>query len=191
MSSEQERHEAAVKQAMEIAGRHPLPLHARSLTAAENRALQRKELGCLFDGGAMLLVIAPFSLLLSGDPGIAWRVAPWCLGAAPIVWGIGWLLKRRAGRGYVDPRIEVEATEEGVIVFHGDDTSLRHDYASLSVAVVPGPFERNPFLNILLELPGGEAIALDNSHYKNGRTTGAAILARVKAAGGRVRPAEE
>lgn len=188
--SDRERHEAAVKQAIEIAGRHPLPLHARSLTARENRAMQRKELGCLFDGGALLLAALPFSLLLSGDPGIAWRVAPWCLAAAPIVWGIGWLLKWRAGRGYVDPRIEVEATEEGVVVFHGDETSLRHDYATLSVAVVPGPFERNPFLNVVLELPSGP-IALDNGHYRRGRTTGAAILARVKAAGGEVRPAED
>lgn len=188
--SEAERHEAAVKQAIEIAGRHKLPLHARSLTARENRALQRKELGCLFDGGALLLVALPFSLLLSGDPGIAWRVAPWCLGAAAIVWATGKLLKWRAGRGYVDPRIEVEATEEGVVVFHGDETSLRYDYGAIGVAVVPGPFERNPFLHIVLELPSGP-IALDNGHYRRGRTTGAAILARVKAAGGRVRPAEE
>lgn len=185
-----ERHEAAVRQAIEIAGRHRLPLAARSLTARENRALQRKEVGCLFDGGALLLVVAPFSLLLSGDPGIAWRVAPWCLGAAPIVWGIGWALKRRAGRGYVDPRIEVEATEDGVIVFHGDETSLRYDYGAIGVAVVPGPFERNPFLHAVLELPSGP-IPLDNGHYRHGRTTGAAILARVKAAGGRVRPIED
>ena len=189
--SEAERHEAAVRQAIEIAGRHPLPLAARSLTAAENRKLQRKELGCLFDGGAFLLAVLPFSLLLSGDPGIAWRIAPWCLGAAPIVWGIGWLLKRRAGKGYVDPRIELEATEEGLIVFHGDGTSLRHDYAALSLQVRPGAFERAEFLGIVLELPGGEALSLDNSHYRFGRTAGAAILARVKAAGGRVRPIED
>ena len=188
--SEAERHEAAVKQAIEIAGRHPLPLHARSLTARENRAMAVREVGCLFDGGALLLFVLPFSLLLSGDWDFARSVAPWCLGAAPIVWGIGWLLKRRAGRGYVDPRIEVEATEEGVVVFHGDETSLRHDYAALSVAVVPGAFERNPFLNIVLELPSGP-IVLDNGHYRRGRTTGAAILARVKAAGGEVRPAED
>ena len=188
--SEADRHEAAVRQALEIAARNPLPLTARSFTAAENGAAQRKEMGCLFDGAAGLLLLLPFLLLLSGDPAIAWRVAPWCIGAAPLVWGIGWLLKRRAGRGYVDPRLELEATEEGLIVWHADETSLRHDYADLAVQVRPGAFDRNPFLAIVLELPSGP-VALDNSHYKRGRTTGAAILAQVKAAGGRVTPAED
>lgn len=188
--SEADRHEAAVRQALEIAARNPLPLTARSLTEAENKAAQRKEMGCLFDGGAGLLVLLPIMLLLSGDPAIAWRVAPWCMGAAPLVWGIGWLLKRRAGRGYVDPRLELEATDEGLIVRHADKTSLRHDYANLAVRVRPGAFERNPFLTIVLELPSGP-IPLDNSHYSRGRTTGAAILARVKAAGGHVSPAED
>lgn len=185
-----ERHEAAVAQALEIAARNPLPLTARSLTVAENRALQRRELGCLFDGGAMLLLIAPFTLLLSGDPAFAWRVAPWCLGAAPLVWAIGWLLKWRAGRGYTDPRIAVEAGEDGLTVWHNDAIPMRYDYAELIVEVRPGAFERNPFLAIVLALPEG-AIALDNSHFKRGRTTGAAILARVQAAGGAVRPAED
>jgi hypothetical protein len=188
--SEADRHEAAVAQALEIAARNPLPLRARSLTAAENGAAQRKEVGCLFDGAAGLLALLPVLLLLSGDPAIAWRVAPWCIGAAPLVWAIGWLLKRRAGRGYVDPRLELEASEEGLIVRHSDETSLRLAYAALTVRVRPGAFERNPFLAILLELPSGP-IPLDNSHYKSGRTTGAAILARVQAAGGRIEPAED
>jgi hypothetical protein len=187
--SEQERHEAAVKQALEIAGRHPLPLATRSLTPRENRAMQRKEIGCLFDGGAFLLVVLPFSMLLSGDPGIAWRILPWCLGAAPVVWGIGWLLKRRAGRGYVDPRIEVEAAEDGLTISR-DGAAQRLDYGALAVTVRPGAFERNPFEAAILELPSGP-IALDNGHYKHGRTTGAAILARVLAGGGQVRPAED
>lgn len=194
--SELERHEKAVAQALEIAGRHKLPQRARSLTARENRAMAVKEVGCLFDGGAFLLLVLPFSLLLSGEPGFAWRVAPWCWVAAPIVWGIGWALKRRAGRGYVDPRIEIEASADGVTVWQGDGTSLRHDYAALGVAVVPGAFQRNPFEAAVLELPApstgsGQALTLDNGRFRNGRTTGAAILARVKAAGGRVRPAEE
>ena len=119
MSDRQERHEAAIAQAMEIAARNPLPLTARSLTPGENRIAQRKEVGCLFDGGAMLLLLLPFMLLLSGDPAIAWRVAPWCLGAAPLVWGIGWLLKRRAGKGYVDPRLVLEAGEDALTVRRG------------------------------------------------------------------------
>jgi hypothetical protein len=183
-----ERHEQAVKQALEIAARNPLPLAARSLTAAENRALQRKELGCLFDGGALLLLIAPFTLLLSGDPAFAWRVAPWCLGAAPVVWAIGWLLKWRAGRGYVDPRIVVEAGEDGLTIRRGG-AAERLEYGALAVAVRPGAFERNPFEAIVLELAGGP-IELDNSRFKRGRTTGAAILARAQAAGGAVRPVE-
>ena len=187
--SERERHEKAVAQALEIAARNPLPLVARSLTAAENMAMQRRELGCVFDGAAMLLLLLPLLLLLSGDPAIVWRVAPWCVGAAPLVWGLGWLLKWRAGRGYVDPRIELEAGEDGIVVWHGDEISLPHAYAGLNVAVRPGAFERNPFLGLVLERPGG-SIMLDNAHFKRGRTTGAAILARVKAAGGTVRPAE-
>ncbi|MGQ0660089.1 hypothetical protein [Sphingosinicella sp.] len=188
MSDRQQRHEAAVKQAIAIAARNPLPLVARSLTAAENRAAQRKEIGCLFDGGAMLLVIAPFTLLLSGDPDFAWRVAPWCLGAAPLVWAIGWLLKWRAGRGYVDPGIEIEAAADGLTIRRGQDVE-RLDYGALSLAVRPGAFERNPFLSVVLDLPAGP-IELDNSHFRRGRTTGAAILAKVQAAGGAARPAE-
>ncbi len=187
--SEAERHEKAVAQAIEIAGRNPLPLTARSLTAAENRALQRKEIGCLFDGGAMLLALMPLMLLLSGDPAFAWRVAPWCLGAAPVVWAIGWLLKWRAGRGYVDPRIELEASEDGLTIRRGG-VAERLDYAGLSIAVRAGAFERNPFEAIVLDAPSGP-ITLDNGHFKRGRTTGAAILARVRAAGGRVHPVED
>lgn len=187
--SVEERHEEAVKQALEIAARNPPPLTARSLTAAENRIAQRKELGCLFDGGAMLLLIAPVTLLLSGDPDFAWAVAPWCWAAAPVVWVIGWLLKWRAGRGYADPRIEVEAAADGLTV-RRDGTEERLAYGALAVAVRPGAFDRNPFLGLVLELPDGP-IALDNAHFRRGRTTGAAILARVQAAGGAVRPAED
>lgn len=189
MSVEQ-RHQAALAQATEIAARNPLPISARSLTAAENGAMQRKEVGCLFDGGAMLLALLPVMLLLSGDPAIVWRMAPWCLGAAPLVWAIGWLLKRRAGRGYVDPRLELEAAVDGLTVRRGDGMSLALDYAALSVAVRPGAFDRNPFLAIVLELSSG-SIALDNAHFRRGRTTGAAILAQVKAAGGRIHPLED
>ena len=189
--SEQERHDKAVAQAIEIAGRHPLPLTTRSLTAAENRKLQRKELGCLFDGGAMLLALAPFMLLLSGDPAFAWPRR--ALVPRP--------RRRSSGRsagcssggpaGAMSiPRIEIEAGEDGV-----DDPARRRpaerlDYGALVVAVRPGAFEREPFLSIVLELPDGP-IELDNGHYRFGRTTGAAILARVQAAGGRVRPAED
>jgi hypothetical protein len=187
--SDADRHQKAVAQAIEIAGRNPLPLTARSLTAAENRTLQRKELGCLFDGGAMLLALLPLLLFLSGDPGFAWRVAPWCLGAAPLVWAIGWLLKWRAGRGYVDPRIEVEAAADGLTIRRGG-AAERLDYGALSIAVRPGAFDRNPFEAIVLDLPGGP-IELDNSHFKRGRTTGAAILAKAQAAGGRISPAED
>lgn len=190
MSDRQERHDAAIAQALEIAARNKLPLTARSLTPGENRIEQRREVGCLFDGGAMLLALMPFMLLLSGDLEFAWRVAPWCLGAAPLVWAIGWLLKRRAGRGYVDPKLVLEAGEDGLIVRQGDGTLLRHDYGALSAQVRPGAFERNPFLGIVLELPS-DALPLDNAHYKSGRTTGAAILAKVRAAGGRVRPIED
>jgi len=189
MSDTQERHEKAVAQAIEIAGRNPLPLAARSLTAAENRALQRKEVGCLFDGGAMLLLLMPLMLFMSGDPVFAWRVAPWCLGAAPLVWAIGWLLKWRAGRGYVDPRIEVEAAEDGLTIRRGG-MAERLDYAALSLRVRPGAFDRNPFLSVALELAGGP-IELDNSRFKRGRTTGAAILARALAGGGRISPIED
>jgi hypothetical protein len=188
--SERERYEAAVAQAIEIAARNPLPLTARSLTAAENGAMQRRELGCLFDGGARLLLLLPLLLLLSGDPAIVWRAAPWCVGAAPLVWGLGRLLKWRAGRHYVDPRIKLEAGADGLTVWHGEQIPLPCDYADLSVAVRPGAFDRNPFLGLVLELPEGP-ILLDNHHYKNGRTTGAAILVRVQAAGGSVRPAQD
>lgn len=188
--SARERHEQAVAQAIEIAARNPLPLAARSLTAAENRAMQRRELGCLFDGGAMLLLIAPFALLFSGDPAFAWRALPWCLGAAALVWTLGRLLKWQAGRGYADPGIAVAAAAEGLTVRRGDAAPERLDYAALAVAVRPGGFERNPFLGLVLELPDGP-IALDNGHFKRGRTTGAAILAQVNAAGGAVRPAAD
>lgn len=188
--SVEDRHRAAIAQAVEIAARNRPPQTARSMTASENRVAQRREVGCLFDGGAMLLALMPFMLLLSGDLGFAWRVAPWCIGAAPLVWAIGWLLKRRAGRGYVDPKLVLEAGEDGLIVRRGDGTSVDYEYAALSAEVRPGAFERNPFLGIVLKA-GSETIPLDNAHYKNGRTTGAAILARVRAAGGRVTPAED
>ncbi len=189
MSDRQQRHEAAVGQALEIAARNPLPLAARSLTAAENRALQRKELGCLFDGGAMLLLLLPLLLFLSGDPAFVWRVAPWCVGAAPLVWAIGWLLKWRAGRGYADPGIEIEAAADGLTIRRGQ-AAERIDYGALSLAVRPGAFDRNPFLSVVVDLPAGP-IELDNSHFRRGRTTGAVILARVQAAGGRVHPIED
>lgn len=188
--SAQERHERAVAQAIEIAGRHELPLSARSLTAGENRKLQRGEIGCLFDGAAMLLALTPFVLLLSGDPAFAWRVGPWCLGAAPLVWAIGWLLKRRAGRGYVDPLIVIEAREDGLGIGRGGGVPERVDYGALAIRVRPGAFEDNPFLSIVLDLPDG-AIELDNGHFKFGRTTGAAILARAQAAGARIAPFED
>lgn len=189
MSDTQERHAAAVGQALEIAARNPLPLTARSLTPAENRSMQRKEIGCLFDGGAMLLLLLPLLLFLSGDPAFVWRVAPWCVGAAPLVWTTGKLLKWRAGRGYVDPGIGIEAAADGLTIRRGQ-AAERIDYGALSLAVRPGAFDRNPFLSVVLELAAGP-IELDNSHFRRGRTTGAAILAQVQAAGGNVHPIED
>ena len=125
-------------------------------------------------------------LFMSGDPAFAWRVAPWCIGAAPLVWAIGWLLKWRAGRGYVDPRIEVEADEDGLTIRRGG-AAERLDYGALSLRGAAGRVRSQPVRGVVLELAGGP-IALDNGRFKRGRTTGAAILARAQAAGGRVRP---
>lgn len=162
--------QAALRQAVEIAGRNPLPVMARSLTKPEHIRAERSAWSLLLGVPALLLFLFPFYALLDGDVGLALAL-----------WAAAWWLKWRAGRDYADPRIAVEATDEG-LAFRAPGRFEQLAWADAAERITEVKRRGDYFDGLALDSPIGP-LALDNAHFKKGRTTAAAVYGKCVAAG--------
>ena len=194
--AEIERDAALLRQALWIAGRHKLPLSARSFTHKEYTASMRRQWGCVLNGAALVLVFLPFSFAFGGDEDVSsddtfgWDaaiwIAPYAFGLALLVWLASFVVKWRAGKGYADPGIKVEVWDEGVTV---TSPGHRHTlaFADLKPELCNVGLGGAKFLGIVLASPTGP-LALDDLAFKGGRTAAAAIVGRCVAAGALAAP---
>jgi hypothetical protein len=183
---------ALLRQALSIAGRHKLPVTARSLTQKEYAAAMRREWGCVLGGGALVLVFLPFAFAFGGDGDVqvddsfdfdlAIAIAPYAFGLALLLWLASFVMKWRAGKGYADPGIKVEVWDEGVTV---TSPGQRHTlaFADVAPALRAAGLGSNKFIGITLASPIGP-LELDDLGFKSGRVAAAAIVARHAAARG-------
>lgn len=189
--AEIERDAALLRQALWIAGRHKLPLTARSFTRKEHVAAMRREWGCVLNGAALLLVFLPFSFAFGGDEDVrsddtfGWDVAiwiaPYAFGLALLLWLASLVMKWRAGKGYADPGIEVEVWDEGATI---TGPGQRHTlaFADMAPELRTVGLGSAKFLGIVLASPIGP-LALDDLGFKGGRAAAAAIVRQCVAAG--------
>ena len=173
-------------EALEIAGRHQLPQAARTYTKAEVRMRSRSNRPVLFGTIAVLILATLWTMFVElEDLDLLLAVGPYALAAILII-GLVIFFWPRRGIDYRDPRISIEAGEAALAV---TDPAGAHvlDYANLAFRLVSGFGGR--FDGIVLDSPLG-SISLDNSDYKWGRTTAAAIVKKCDDVGRRARPTD-
>ena len=173
--------DAALRQALAISIRHSLPITARSLSRREFISAERKAWTLLLGVPAFLLFFWPFYSAFELDFDFAFRFGPWMIGAALILWAILFFAKRRAGRGYVDPRIKVEVAEIG-ITFSEPGRRELVSWPAAALMMAETLHRGDYFDGLRLDSPLGP-VALHNGRFKWGRTTAALFYARCAAAG--------
>ena len=174
----------ALRQAISRAGELPLPVTARSLTAAEvarvDRILVPYGLGIFFFCFALVLLLILFDPDLRSPENLAIFAASALLIGLPL-----WLLLRRGARrrrDYRDPQIVVEVGEGGMTLRSpGRVDELAYDGADFTffAPVLKG---RAAFLGIALESPL-HTLRLDDRWFKSGSAAAAAIVSKCEDAG--------
>jgi hypothetical protein len=176
----------ALEQALNLAAKNPLPLIARSLTAEEVAAIDRRIYPIVFGlygvGVVGILLFAWFGTE-QGD-GAVFSIA--AIVALVLLIPLGLFARFKAGRrkDYRDPMASIEASLDGVTIRSAGRTG-RLDYREVVVAgfiLLAGAKSRVLFLGVTLEGPFGP-VRLENMAYKDGMITAAAIVAQRNAFG--------
>lgn len=171
----------ALEQALNLAAKNPLPLTARSLTAEEVAAIDRRIYPIVFGlygvGVVGILLFAWFGTE-QGD-GAVFPIA--AIVALVLLIPLGLFARFKAGRrkDYRDPVASIEASLDGVTIRSAGRTG-RLDYREVVVAgfiLLAGAKSRVLFLGVTLEGPFGP-VRLENMAYKDGMITAAAIVAQ-------------
>ena len=181
----------ALEQALSLAGKHPLPLTARSLTAEEIATIDHRIYPILFGiygfGVAVILLFAWFGT--EERDGAVFPVA--AIFALVLLIPL-WLFARfKAGRrkDYRDPMESVAASAEGITI-RSAGRAAKPDYRDVVVSgfvLLPGAKSRVLFLGVALDGPFGP-LRLENMAYKDGTITAAAIVSQRHALGLAVPP---
>ena len=171
----------ALEQALNLAAKNPLPLTARSLTAEELAAIDRRIYPIVFGlygvGAVGILLFAWFGTE-QGD-GAVFPIA--AIVALVLLIPLGLFARFKAGRrkDYRDPMASIEARLDGVTIRSAGRTA-RLDYREVVVAgfiLLAGAKSRVLFLGVTLDGPFGP-VRLENMAYKDGTITAAAIVAQ-------------
>ncbi len=160
------------------AGDVPLPVTARSLTAAEVRQRDSRKLIWLLAAYGLLALACILVLLLAPTRPLAVRWLPLGFGVGALgIAAFGWFALK-GSRAYRDPGVGVSVEQEQVVVT--DAAGARsYDYNSLAVARIitraaPGSIY---FDGIELETPDGN-IVLGDPGFVQGNQAAGAILRR-------------
>ncbi|HSI17123.1 MAG TPA: hypothetical protein VK980_05095 [Sphingomonas sp.] len=176
----------ALEQALNLAAKNPLPLTARSLTAEEVAAIDRRIYPIIFGlygvGAVGILLFAWFGTE-AGD-GAVFPIA--AIVALMLLIPLGLFARFKAGRrkDYRDPLVSIEASLDGVTIRSAGRTATL-GYREVVVAgfiLLPGAKSRVLFLGVTLEGPFGP-LRLENMAYRDGTITAAAIVAQREALG--------
>lgn len=172
----------AIRQALKLAARLDLPVTARSLTAAEMAAIDRRQWGCLVAPfGALGLWLAFF---LVYDPprqeGDALVIAAMLL-ALPVLLWLATRWRFRKPSAYVDPNVVVEVTKDGVAIAL-DGRLHRLDFSEAAARFGHALRGRGgTFRGIVLNLPGRPVEF--GAFMLNGWNAAAMVVAGIVAAG--------
>ncbi|MDB5710752.1 MAG: hypothetical protein JWL96_2822 [Sphingomonas bacterium] len=176
----------ALEQALNLAPKNPLPLTARSLTAEEVAAIDRRIYPIVFGlygvGAVGILLFAWFGTE-QGD-GAVFPIA--AIVALVLLVPLGLFARFKAGRrkDYRDPLASIEASADGVTIRSAGRTA-RLDYRDVVVGefiLLAGAKSRVLFLGVALDGPFGP-LRLENMAYQSGTITAAAIVAQRHALG--------
>ena len=182
MSGRVEPHPPLLRRyAVELGAGQRLPFEARSLTAAEVAAQDRRFVRWV--GGAYLLfaVALVVGTAFDGDPQLTLALAVVVLAAVAFLWPVARRYERRR-QDYVDPHIVLELREAWLTVRHpGDPFDIRYGEADLAFHWTIYRHTPN-FRGIRLGSPIGE-LRIDDDHYWHGRIAAAAIARRCDQAG--------
>jgi hypothetical protein len=171
-----------IRQALKLAARLDLPLTARSLTAAEMAAIDRRNWGCLLAPlGALGLWLALALILDPPQRASDALVVAALLLSLPV---LAWLATRwrfRKPSDYVDPNIVVEVASDGITIAV-DGRLKRLDFAEAAARFGYVLRRRGgAFSGVVLDLPG-RPIALDGNMLR-GLDAAAALVGGFVAAG--------
>ncbi len=170
----------AVGQADRLGAALALPIEARSLTEEELSRRQRRLIGWMAIGIAMITIA-----LVAAVAGEL-RAAPLkllaILGPIALLLGLPLLLAMRwhkaQARAYRDPGIRIRVDEDGIIVASAE-ASHAIGWARMQARILSFAGRRGVrFVGVTVESPLGP-IRLDNDIYANGRDAAAAIVHRL------------
>lgn len=172
----------SIRQALKIAVTLDMPVTARSLTAVEMAAIERRRWGCCVYPIAIAALAAPLGMALDPTQRLddALVLAAMALGLVALLWlATRWRFRRPSG--YADPGIVVEVDAGGVTVAL-DGRLDRLDFAAAAARfshVLKG--RGGTFRGLVMDLPG-RPVALDE-HMLFGTHAAAAVIAGGVAAG--------
>ena len=161
------------------AGACPLPVSARSLTRAELRARERRQL--LWLAGAYLLFgavcLAVIQLAETSPSVVRWLPAGFAIAGLGLL-AYAWLRLRWHG-AYEDPGLAVEVGEDAVtLTRHGESATQPYEEIVVSRVVTRSPRNSVYFEGIVLETKLGP-VALGDPGFAGGNVAAGAILRRL------------
>jgi hypothetical protein len=171
------------------AGDVPLPVSARSLTRAEVRARDWREIRWLVPAYLFLLLAALATVALADTiPGrVRWLPLLFAAGAVALA-VFAWTRMRRRWR-YEDPKIAVDVAEDSLTLTSAGDTVVK-SYDDLNVVriVTVAPRKSLYFAGVVLDTELGR-IVLGDPAFAGGNAAAGAILRRFEALGRQIGPA--
>lgn len=175
-ATERARQKAALANALDMAARNATPQTARSFTPKEKRKRDKGGWGTILETTGFIAAVAPFYLFFDGEWDLAIWLLPWGLGIGAVLFVAGWVLKKRAALGYVDPCLTVSVGERGILVAN---PVKRHElpWETAEIALLGGEAGQRPaFRGIRLASPLG-AVTLEETQYSRARIVAAQIVA--------------
>jgi hypothetical protein len=170
------------------AGDVPLPVSARSLSRAEMRLRDWREIRWLVPAYLLLIAAAGATVALADTipDRVRWLPALFVAGAVGLAL-IAWLKLRRS-RSYEDPMIAVDVADDAVTLRSGNDTVVK-SYDALNVVrvVTRAPRKSLYFDGVVLDTELGR-IVLGDPAFADGNVAAGAILRRFDALGLTVGP---
>ena len=173
------------------AGDVPLPVSARSLTRAEMRARDWRQIRWLVPAYLLLIVAAGATVTLADTVPGRVRALPILFAVGAVALGLlAWLRLRRHG-DYQDPLIAVDVAEDSVTLQSGGDTVVKaYDALNVVRVVTRAPRQSLYFDGVVLDTELGR-IVLGDPAFVGGNVAAGAILRRFDALGLSVgRPAQ-